>query len=91
MNPASPSYTVVLTKGAHTVGADDANAILAAIQSGEKLVNVALEMYPGSNEVRPTTLVTAHVIAVSEVETPQRELIDAAGPRVRSLMDYRSG
>lgn len=64
------SYTVVLTKGAHTVRASDARAICEAIEAGRRLITVGVELFPGSDAVHETTLVTAHVIALAEIEPP---------------------
>lgn len=71
--------------------AEDAAAICKAIEAGQKLVTVSLELYPGSDERRPTTIVTAHVVALSEVEKPQRDIVAEAGDKVRGLWEYRPG
>lgn len=89
MRPAS--FSVVLTKGAHIVPAEDAAAIRAAIEAGEKFVRVRFEDYPGSEIVEETTLVTAHIISLSEVPQSHAEIVSAAGPKVRSLHEYRFG
>lgn len=86
-----PSYTVVLTKGAHIVPAEDAAAIQRAIEAGEKFVRVRFEDYPGSEVVEETTLVTAHIISLSEVPQSHAEIVNAAGPKVRSLHQFRFG
>jgi len=87
----APSYTVVLTKGAHIVPAEDAAAIQRAIEAGEKFVRVRFEDYPGSEIVEDTILVTAHIISLSEVPPSHSEIVASAGPRVRSLHEYRFG
>jgi hypothetical protein len=81
----APSYTLVLTKGAHIVSADDAQAICEAIEAGKKLVRVAFEEYPGSKRSRPTTLALAHVISLCEVPETRDEVAEAAGPNVLAL------
>lgn len=89
MRPAS--YSIVLTKGAHIVPAEDAAAIQRAIEAGDKFVRVRFEDYPGSAVVEETTLVTAHIISLSEVPRSDAEILEAAGPNVRSLHQHRFG
>lgn len=91
MNPQSPSYTVVLTKGVHIVPAADAQAIHEAVEAGKKWVRVRVEDFPGSEIVEETILATAHIIALKPVPATHDEIIQAAGPNVRSLRQYRFG
>ena len=84
----SASVTVVLTKGAHTVRAEDARAICEAISAGEKLVRVGVELYPGSDAVHPTTLVVAHIVALAEVQSETEDPL--ADTNVSRLLDYRA-
>lgn len=70
--------------------AEDAEAICKAIEDGSKLVQVRFEESPGSNVVQRTTLVTAHVISLYEVPQTQRELLEAAGPKVSAIGRRRS-
>jgi hypothetical protein len=81
----------MLTKGAYIVPAEDAAAIYRAIEVGEKFVRVRIEDYPGSEIVEERTLVTAHVMSLSEVLPSHNEIVAAAGPKVRSLFEYRFG
>ena len=71
--------------------AEDAVAICEAIESGKKVVQVSLEAYPGSPEIRPAILVTAHIIAISPIEQPYRDLVAAAGPNVHPLWERQFG
>lgn len=68
--------------------ATDAQAICNAIQAGERLVQVGVELFPGSDAVHPTTLVTAHVVALAEVQSESDEAPD--GPNVHRLSDYHA-
>jgi hypothetical protein len=85
----SSSYSVVLTQGGHTVRAEDAERILQAIEDGQKLVGVHVELYPGAVQVRPATLVTAHVMTVSPIEAPSDEASARAGSRSTMLRVVR--
>lgn len=81
----STSYNVALTRGAHTVRAEDAEAILKAIEEGRKTVQVGIEPFPGSEHVQPTILITAHIVALAPIDGRYRDVVEAAGASVRVL------
>jgi len=83
------AYSLVLTEGVHIVAPRDADAICRAIEQGEKIVEVDVQLYPGSDSIRRTKIVTAHVIALSEMHAPQRTIVAEAGPKVTALWERR--
>jgi hypothetical protein len=83
------AYTLILTEGVHIVSTRDAEIICRAIEGGEKIVEVDVQLFAGSDSVRRTRVVTAHVIALSQVDRPQRTVVADAGAKVTPLWDRR--
>lgn len=70
------SYTLVLTRGTHTVAEAEARKIKDALNSRQTLVDVAIEFTETLREIRETTLIVSHIVAL--VKVPNKR--DAAGP-----------
>ena len=79
---------MILTEGVHIIDSSGADAICRAIENGEKIVEVSVQLYAGSDSVRRTKIVTAHVIALSEISCPQRVAI-AEAPKVIPIWERR--
>jgi len=71
------------------VSSEDADTICRAIENGDKIVEVDMQLYAGSDAVRRTRIVSAHVIALSETTAPQRAAVADAGPKVTALWNRR--
>lgn len=69
------TYCLVLTKGTHLVDDDARNRVLAALEHGERIVDIAVDRYQDGRS-EPATIVTSHVVAffphedLEEVELP---------------------
>jgi hypothetical protein len=64
------AYTLQLTRGTHLVGDDDANRIRVAIAQKAPTVDVRLDPFGGRDAARWTTIVTAHIILLTETPEP---------------------
>jgi hypothetical protein len=81
---SSDSYTLIMTRGTHTVSAHEAARILDAVENEEKTVDAEVEMVESIGSLCRTTLVVAHVVGLvakgdarparhlSAVDMPQR-------------------
>jgi hypothetical protein len=86
----SGSYVVQLTKPTMTmVRADGAAAIRQALLAGKKIVSVDVELFPGAEERSRVSIVLAHVVAITEIPKPLREIVADAGPKVTALWGRR--
>ena len=63
---AAEQYTLVLTKGVHVISRTDAEEIIQAVHDDRPTVEVYLDLFGGYEALRKTTLVTRHVVAVTE-------------------------
>jgi hypothetical protein len=79
------AYTLILTQGVHVVRGDVADAIRAAIDNGERTVEVDVDLFGGPNSSRRTLIVTAHVVALVEAKLPTRETAAASGGKIRLI------
>jgi len=61
---ASDKYTLILTRGTHTVSAGDATRILDAIDNEDKTVEVDVEFTEMLGRVCRTTIVVSHVVGL---------------------------
>ena len=76
------AYTLQLTRGTHLVGDDDANRIRVAIAQKAPTVDVRLDPFGGRDAARWTTIVTAHVILLTETPEPEaRYALTSSGLR----------
>ena len=57
-------YTLIMTRGTHTVSAAEAARILDAIENEEKTVEADVEFVESIGKVSRTTLVVAHVVGL---------------------------
>jgi hypothetical protein len=84
---ASEKYTLIMTRGTHTVSAAEATRILDAVEHEDKTVEADVEFVESLGSVCRTTLVVAHIVGLvakgktrsagskrhlSSVESPQR-------------------
>jgi hypothetical protein len=84
---ASDKFTLIMTRGTHTVSAAEAARILDAVENEEKTVEADVEFVESLGSVCRTTLIVAHVVGLvakgktraagskrhlSSVESPQR-------------------
>jgi len=60
------SYTVILTKGVHLVDRAAADAIRAAIENGDRTVEVTLDPLGNADVNRRTLVAVRHIIALAE-------------------------
>jgi hypothetical protein len=63
------TYKLVLTRGVHAISAEAREAILDAILHREPFVHVQVDLFGASPE-RRTTIITAHVVAITENPPP---------------------
>ena len=70
-------FTLVLTKGMHTISAAVAEQILAAMKEGNTVVDVELDLFGGGKSSRRTILATAHVVALT-MNPPEPTLTSGA-------------
>jgi hypothetical protein len=87
-------FTLILTKGTHAISAAAAEAILAAIRNAEAIVEVEVDLFGGVDPGRKTTLVIAHVIALTrnpQVQESQRSAACAGSSGVAALRRSRAG
>ena len=59
------AFTLILTKGTHSVSAEAAARIVRAMENHEPLVEVELDLFGAGDVPRRVTLATGHVIALS--------------------------
>ncbi|MDB5095029.1 MAG: hypothetical protein JWO85_3130 [Candidatus Eremiobacteraeota bacterium] len=78
-------YTLILTQGVHVVRSEVAQAIRIAIESGERLVDVDIDLFGGPNSSRRTSIVTAHVVALVEAKQSTHDVVAASGGKVRTI------
>lgn len=62
------SFTLILTRSSHAINAATAATIRKALTDREPSVDVEMALY--SDEMRLTTINTAHVIAIAERKQP---------------------
>lgn len=81
-------YTLIMTRGTHTVSASEAARILDAIEHEDKTVEADVEFVESIGRVSRTTLVVAHVVGLvsrGEARPPhakqQRHLTPVESPR----------
>lgn len=82
-------FTLVLTKGAHTVSASTASAICAAIENGEKLISVELDQLDSPETARKTILALSHVIGLIEVPPRFSQATQIKATHIRGLRATR--
>ena len=82
---AEVTFTLVLTQGVHVVRGDVAEIIRAAIDQGERLVDVDIDLFGGPGSSRRTTLATAHVVALVEAKQSTRAIAAASNGKVRTI------
>jgi hypothetical protein len=86
MQTDSPGFTLMLTKGTHLVSDDDAARIFEAIRSGEKLVELNLDLFGDTTFHRQTTVAVAHIVCLCKNITRHKDLDD---PKVTTLARRR--
>ena len=76
------AYSLVLTKGTHVVDESARRRVLAAIDAGERTVEVVVDRYQDGT---PTTalLVTAHVVALFPMDDDEATLPANVTPLLR--------
>jgi len=60
-------FSLVLSKGTHVIDDDARARLLAAVESGARIVEVEVDRYADGTASR-ATIVTAHVIAIFPIE-----------------------
>jgi hypothetical protein len=63
---APQTYTLILTQGVHTIEQDGYDAIRAAVERGDKFVEVQLDFFGKSEYATRATLIVSHVVAMAE-------------------------
>jgi hypothetical protein len=61
---ASEKFTLIMTRGTHTVSAAEAARILDAVENEDKTVEAEVEFVESLGSVCRTTLVVAHVVGL---------------------------
>ncbi len=79
--PNEPMFTLVLTNNAHTISGSAARVIKDAIARGDATVDTEIDLWGPPASKRATTIVLAHVVAVTEIipVTLQQVALDATG------------
>jgi len=86
--PATDAYTLVLSNATHAISADDANLILAAVESGQRTVEVQLDLFGDGTSLRTVRLMTRHVVMLfhnADSGAPDNELFAFAKGKVTRL------
>jgi hypothetical protein len=60
----SEKFTLIMTRGTHTVSAPEAARIMKAVENGDLTVDVDVEFVESLGTVCATTLVVAHVVGL---------------------------
>jgi hypothetical protein len=73
---ASDKYTLIMTRGTHTVSAQDAARILEAVEKEHKTIEADVEFIETLGRVCRTTIVISHVVGLVE-KTKTRAMAQA--------------
>ncbi len=79
---AMAEYTLVLTKGTHTVGEELAEQIIAAIGNNERFLKVDLDIFGTRKSSRQTILMMSHVVAITKNDDKPTA---SGGPNVTAI------
>lgn len=82
---ATNSYTLILTKGLYTIRSSVAETIRAAIENGDKTVEVDIDLLSGPNSSRRTLLICQHVVALSEDLSQKTTTLDSNVVPLRAI------
>ena len=83
---ASEKFTLIMTRGTHTVSAVEAARILDAVENEEKTVEADIEFVESLGIVCRTTLIVAHVVGLVAKDKTTRVL----APSKRHLTSVES-
>jgi hypothetical protein len=61
---AADKFTLIMTRGTHTVSATEAARILAAVENGDLTIDAEVEFVESLGTACRTTLVVAHVVGL---------------------------
>jgi hypothetical protein len=61
---AAEKFTLIMTRGTHTVSATEAARILAAVENGDLTIDAEVEFVESLGTACRTTLVVAHVVGL---------------------------
>ncbi len=79
------AYTLILTQGVHVVRPDVAAAIRAAVEAGDKVIDIDIDLFGGLDSSRRTTVVVAHVVALAEAKPSSRRIAETSDGKVRTI------
>ncbi len=74
-------YTLILTQGVHTIDQDGYDAIRAAVERGDKFVDVQLDFFGKSEYATSATLIVWHVVAMAESNSIGEKEVDRSRDR----------
>jgi hypothetical protein len=64
--PCEETYTLILTKGVHTISSETAELIAAAVKDNLAIVEVKLDPFGGVDPERCTLVAVRHVVAIAK-------------------------
>ncbi len=88
---SSDSFTLIMTRGTHSVSASEAARILDAVENEDKTVEADVEFVESLGSVCRTTLVVAHIVGLvakgnARRVGSKRHLASVASPQRSALM-----
>lgn len=78
-------HTLILTRGAHSIGQAAAIEVRRALDAGEKTVEIDMELFSGRDATRRTSIVLAHVMGIAGPRESRLATDDAVEGNVRVL------